>query len=77
MGTFKARRLTCTDPRILQRYTDLYRPYVQQHCLDMRSYNLQSSVQGPLSQVQATEFENISSLRAQGMWHMRLTTAVN
>jgi hypothetical protein len=67
MGTFKARRLTCTDPRIRQRYNDLYRPYVQQHRLDMRSYTLQSSVYGPLSQVQATEFENISSLRAQGM----------
>jgi hypothetical protein len=67
MGQFKARRLTCKDPRVRERYNDLYRPFVLQQHLDSRSYLLQSSLTGPMSPSQATEFEGISSLRSEGI----------
>jgi hypothetical protein len=68
MGKVKARRLTCKDPRVRQKYNELYRPFVVRHGLDMpRSYRLQASVTGPLNASQVTEFEAISTLRAQGM----------
>jgi hypothetical protein len=67
MGQFKTRRLTCNDPRVRERYNDLYRPFVLQHHLDSRSYLLQSSLTGPMSPSQATEFEGISSLRSEGI----------
>jgi hypothetical protein len=55
MGHRQARHLTCTDPRTpRRRYTTIYRPFVQQHCLDMRSYCLQSSINGSLSPSQVT-----------------------
>ena len=69
MGNSQARHLTCTDPRVRQRYTEVYRPYVQQHRLDQRSFRLQSSITGPLSTAQANEFEHISTIRAAGMAH--------
>ena len=40
---------------------------MQQHRLDMQAHALQASITRPLSGAQATEFESISSLRAQGM----------
>ncbi len=69
MGQYKARRLTCKDPRVRERYNDLYRPFVQQHHLDSRSYMLQSSITGPMSSAQSAEFEGISSLWSQGIAH--------
>jgi hypothetical protein len=71
MGQFKARRLTCKDPRVRERYNDLHRPFVQQHHLDSRSCVLQSSITGPMSSAQSTEFEGISSVRSQGIAHAR------
>jgi hypothetical protein len=65
LGQFQALRLTCKDPRVRQRYTDLYRPFVQQHCLDVRSYNLQESSTGSLDKIQVKEYEVISTLRSQ------------
>jgi hypothetical protein len=67
MGQFKARRLTCKDPRVRERYNDLCRPFVLQHHLDSRSHLLQSLLTGPMSPSQATEFEGISSLRSEGI----------
>jgi hypothetical protein len=54
MGQRTARRLTCQDPRILRKYSELYRPFVQQHRLDMHSYHLQAAIVGLLSPQQAT-----------------------
>ena len=67
MGKVNARRLTCKDPRIRKRYNELYRPFVVQHGLDTIAYSLQASITGPLTASQITEFEAISSLRAEGM----------
>jgi hypothetical protein len=67
MGVSQARRLTCKDPRVRDRYLALYRPFVRQHQLDLRSYELQASVNGPLTTTQATEYEAVSTLRGQGM----------
>jgi hypothetical protein len=68
VGKVKARHLTYKDPRVRQRYNELYRPFVVQHGLDMRSYRLQTSVTGPLNASQVTEFEAIiSTVRAQCM----------
>jgi hypothetical protein len=67
MGKPQAKRLTCQDPRIRQRYNDLYRKYVRQHRLDSRSYRLQESVSGPLNPSQIVEYEGISLLRSQGI----------
>ena len=67
MGKVNTRRLTCKDPRIRQRYSELYWPFVVQHGLDMRAYKLQVSITSPLNASQVTEFEAISSLRAQRM----------
>jgi hypothetical protein len=54
MGHRQARCLTSTDPRTRRRYTEIYRPFVQQHRLDMRSYCLQASITGLLSPSQVT-----------------------
>jgi hypothetical protein len=54
MGQRAARRLTCQDPQICRKYSELYHPFVQQHRLDMRSYHLQAAIVGPLSPQQAT-----------------------
>ena len=67
MGKVNDWRLTCKDPCIRKRYNELYRPFVVQHSLDTRPYSLQASITGPLTTSQITEFEAISSLRAEGM----------
>jgi hypothetical protein len=67
MGQFKARCLTCKDPRVRERYNALYRHFVLQHRLDSRSYLLQSSLTCPMSSAQSTEFEGISALRSEGI----------
>jgi hypothetical protein len=67
LGQFQVRHLTCKDPRVRQRYTDLYIPFVQQHCLDIRSYNLQELITGSLDIIQVKEYEAISTLCSQGI----------
>jgi hypothetical protein len=67
MGQRMASRLTCQDPRIRHKYSELYRPFVQRHRLDMRSYQLQATIVGSLSTQQAIEYESISALRSRGM----------
>ena len=40
----RARRLTYKDPRIRQRYNELYRPFIVQHGLDTGAHPLQVSI---------------------------------
>jgi hypothetical protein len=67
MGQSNARRLTCEDPRIRQRYNELFRRFVQQHRLDLRAFNLQTQIQGSLTSNQQSKYEGITTLRTQGM----------
>jgi hypothetical protein len=60
-GKHAARRLTCQDPRIRSKYSELYPQ------LDMRSSQLQATIVGSLSPQQAIYYESISALRSQGM----------
>jgi len=61
--------LTCQDPCVCVRCNALCLPFAQQHRLDVRAHQLQSSITGPLDQAQITEFKSISSLWSQGMEH--------
>ena len=64
-----ARRLQCRDPRTVARYhTALHRHYAE-HRISERSFQLETSVSGPLTSSQAAEWECLDKLRTEGIFH--------
>jgi len=65
--TAQARRLKNTDPRIVQRYTDILSQFIQNHNLLERAYQVQRECTYPLQPHLQLEMQSIDSLRRLGM----------
>jgi hypothetical protein len=63
----KARRLKCTDPRIVDRYLSSFEAFLLKHHLPERAFDLQQRCTYPISVADAVEWERIDRLRVAGM----------
>ena len=63
-----ARRLQCRDPRVVRRYQTTLHEFYSQHDVQRRTFLLEQSITGPLSEEQALEWERLDALRVQGIF---------
>ena len=63
-----ARRLQGRDPRVVKRYQDHLLRHYQTHNIPARTFALEASIAGPLSDSQSTEWESLDTLRTQGIF---------
>jgi hypothetical protein len=62
-----ARRLKSDNPRVRNRWLDIYEDFLRQHDLHTRQYALEASIDGQLSEAQIIEYEYIRSKRMEGI----------
>ena len=68
----QARRLKCSDPRIMKKWKKVYKRFIKQHNLHSRLFALESACirQGyNLSPIQIKKYNGLLNLRMQGIRH--------
>ena len=61
----QARRLQCKDPRVVARYNTIMKEGVEKGKLMERSFALEASIKGPITESQAQEYEALDKLRME------------
>ena len=65
----RARKLQCSDPRISNRWNQLYKHYLQEENLHHRVVSLEADMSSPLTTVQQKEYNDIMKVRREAMAH--------
>ena len=63
-----ARRLQCHDPRVVRRYLRTLQDFYTHHRVADRTFRLEQSISGPLTEWQAQEWEALDALRVHGIF---------
>jgi hypothetical protein len=66
---YAIRRLKLQDPRVVKRFIDLYRTWIDSHGLSFRAFALQCNATYPLSLEHAAEYEWLDHMKIEGLRH--------
>jgi len=66
---YTIRRLKLQDPRVVQRFINAYRSWIEEHGLSRRAFTLQAKATYPLSLELAAEYEWIDHMKMEGLRH--------
>jgi hypothetical protein len=69
MVRYSIRRLKLQDPRVVNRFNEAYRRWIEQHGLSQRAFNLQSTSKYPLTAQHAEEYEWLDQKKIEGLRH--------